>query len=232
MAMPSQKAVATIKTVKTLVITLRLLLIWMCDWARVLPLVRRIEQCFQIFEINLIPLKSLNNWTGNVGQLAVQVAYKISFKIQTPNEQMRPKYKIPGIVFKNLSCCLYLEISFNFWIEQWTIIHMIFSVDWIKKQKPLRVLPAAHHTPADFLSGDLRFFIADKKSASVRCFPTSHDKVGGKLNMFDFQTSWRILSASVWWSPTFCRRQIYAVTNGKGLFPSRGIYCQNPTCVT
>ena len=36
--------------------------------------------------------------------------------------------------------------------------------------------------------------------------------------MFDFQTSWRILSASVWWSSIICRRQIYAVTNGKGLF--------------
>ena len=79
----------------------------------------------------------------------------------------------------------------------------------------------AHHTLADFLSGDLRSFIADKKSASVECFPTSHDKIGscrGKLNMFDFQKSRRILSASVWWSPTICRRQIYAVTNGKGYF--------------
>ena len=35
----------------------------------------------------------------------------------------------------------------------------------------------AHHTLADFLSGDLRFFITNKNSASVVWILTSHDKV-------------------------------------------------------
>ena len=39
-------------------------------------------------------------------------------------------------------------------------------------------LHKAHHTLADFLLGECRVFIADRKSASVGWIPTSHDKIG------------------------------------------------------
>ena len=61
-----------------------------------------------------------------------------------------------------------------------------------------------HHILADFLSPTKNGLVwGGSRQATIKS-----DLVGGKLSMFDFQTSRGILSASVWWSPTMYREEI------------------------
>ena len=65
-------------------------------------------------------------------------------------------------------------------------------------------LPLVPRVSADFLSPTKnRLVWGGSRQATIKS-----DLVGGKLNMFDFQTSRRTLSASVWWSPTIYREKI------------------------
>ena len=66
-----------------------------------------------------------------------------------------------------------------------------------------------------FFFGRLPIFYRRQKKALVwggcREAITKSTIVGGSLNMFGFQTSWRIFSASVWWSPTIYHDEAHAI---------------------
>ena len=51
----------------------------------------------------------------------------------------------------------------------------------------------AHHTWADFLSRECRFFIADKKLASVGWIPTSYDKIESCRGKIKVPMKWKMM---------------------------------------